>query len=343
MEIFSNYNNDTFFIDFNKFLIDFKDKNFSFFNTSIVDSEKHISKLFKNYEHKGEHIFIHLGYEQHIPEETEPTILNLLFEKDIDIDKVYVITSNYNYKDSHLKHIHFEYYEYAMQQIVFKNGNFKRWNVSLDVDVVNKRHDKKFMCLNGNSNAYRKDITKFFIDNDLLNQSSYSYKDEDIHLVYDKKFDERYRNNNTIEENRKIAYNNNCILYLDEEFSYENSVYVVTEGSFNDNPQMMFLTEKTYKAILLKMPFIIIGQPGSLKFLKSLGYKTFNHMWDEQYDNITDPLTRINKIKELILHLSKVDLKKLVSDNYNILEYNYRKLLSRRPEKQLHDALWRLP
>ena len=46
-----------------------------------------------------------------------------LFEKDIDLDKVYVITSNYNYKDSHLKHIHFEYYEYAMQQIVFKNGN----------------------------------------------------------------------------------------------------------------------------------------------------------------------------------------------------------------------------
>ena len=106
---------------------------------------------------------------------------------------------------------------------------------------------------------------------------------------------------------------------------------------------MMAITEKTYKAMLLKMPFIIIGQPGSLKFLKSLGYKTFNHMWSEQYDDITDPLTRMNKIKELILNLSKVDLKTIISDNYDTLEYNYRKLLSRRPEKPLLDTLWRLP
>ena len=51
----------------------------------------------------------------------------------------------------------------------------------------------------------------------------------------------------------------------------------------------------------------------------------------------------MNKIKELILNLSKVDLKTIVSDNYDILEYNYRKLLSRRPEKPLLDTLWRLP
>ena len=343
MKIFSNYDDHIFFIDFNNFLRDYKDKNFSFFNTSVEDSDKHISKLFKNYDYNGEHVFIHLGYEPHIPQETDPTLLNLLFEKDIDLDKVYVITSNYNYRDSHIKHIHFEYYEYAMQQIVFKNGNFKRWDISLDVDVVNKRHDKKFLCLNGFPHNHRKDITNFFINNNLIEQSSYSYKDKDIHLVYDEKFDKIYHNNNTIEENRILAYDTSCNLLLDEEFSYENSVYVITESCFNDNPQMIAITEKTYKAMLLKMPFIIIGQPGSLKFLKSLGYKTFNHMWSEQYDDITDPLTRMNKIKELILNLSKVDLKTIISDNYDTLEYNYRKLLSRRPEKPLLDTLWRLP
>ena len=188
------------------------------------------------------------------------------------------------------------------------------------------------MCLNGFPHNHRKDITNFFINNNLIEQSSYSYKDKDIHLVYDEKFDKIYHNNNTIEENRILAYDTSCNLLLDEEFSY-----------FNNDPQMMAITEKTYKAMLLKMPFIIIGQPGSLKFLKSLGYKTFNHMWSEQYDDITDPLTRMNKIKELILNLSKVDLKTIISDNYDTLEYNYRKLLSRRPEKPLLDTLWRLP
>ena len=79
MKIFSNYDDHIFFIDFNNFLRDYKDKNFSFFNTSVEDSDKHISKLFKNYDYNGEHVFIHLGYEPHIPQETDPTLLNLLF------------------------------------------------------------------------------------------------------------------------------------------------------------------------------------------------------------------------------------------------------------------------
>ena len=57
---------------------------------------------------------------------------------------------------------------------------------------------------------------------------------------------------------------------------------IVTETLFNADS--IFLSEKTYKPIYMCQPFIIFGNPNSLKKLKELGYKTFDKWWDESYD-----------------------------------------------------------
>ena len=87
------------------------------------------------------------------------------------------------------------------------------------------------------------------------------------------------------------------------------------------------------------MPFIIVGQPNTLKILRELGYRTFDHMWDESYDNILDSTDRIQKINNLILNLSKQDVKQLVIDNYDILEYNYQNLINSNSEIELFNTL----
>jgi hypothetical protein len=145
-------------------------------------------------------------------------------------------------------------------------------------------------------------------------------------------------------DNLKLRYdtddqNTNWWFSVNEEFSYENSMWIVTESVFNNDIDLSFLSEKTFKPILLKMPFIIIGQPYSLKKLKSLGYKTFSHLWDESYDNILDPQKRMNRIVELVAYLSTLDLKKLIIDNTEILEYNYKNLINSRAEKNLLEIM----
>ena len=83
------------------------------------------------------------------------------------------------------------------------------------------------------------------------------------------------------------------------------------------------------------MPFIIIGQPGTLARLKELGYKTFSDFWDESYDQELDPLTRMNKISNLVEQLSKFtteDLKSLIGNAKDILEHNINILKFRKPE-----------
>ena len=154
MKILSQYDSLIYYIDFKDFLKDFKDKNITLFNTSTRIKTKHISELFKDFQYNGEYIFIHIGFEMHSAKDADQQIIDELFKKDIDLDKCYIITNNPGYgKDSYLKTIHFEYFEYAMQQY------------DINIDVNKKRHEKKFLCLNGKPVKHRREITEFFIDN----------------------------------------------------------------------------------------------------------------------------------------------------------------------------------
>jgi hypothetical protein len=47
------------------------------------------------------------------------------------------------------------------------------------------------------------------------------------------------------------------------------------------------LSEKTFKMLFYGHPFILVGDCYSLAFLKQLGYKTFDCIFDESYDQIT--------------------------------------------------------
>lgn len=61
-------------------------------------------------------------------------------------------------------------------------------------------------------------------------------------------------------------------------------IYISTEtlAPFN----YCFITEKTYRAIAYKKPFVIVGNRNSLKKLKDLGFQTFDKWWSEEYDTL---------------------------------------------------------
>jgi hypothetical protein len=63
-----------------------------------------------------------------------------------------------------------------------------------------------------------------------------------------------------------------CWLSLFEQ-SAESLLYLVTETVATGRRH--HLTEKTFKPIAMGMPFVIVGTQGSLKYLRSYGFKTF--------------------------------------------------------------------
>jgi hypothetical protein len=100
--------------------------------------------------------------------------------------------------------------------------------------------------------------------------------------------------------------------------------HIVTETVFNENK--LHLTEKIFKPIVTKRPFILASSTGALNYLKSYGFKTFDQWIDESYDNISDPDERLEKISdelEKLCNLTQNELMTMYKEMTEILEYNH--------------------
>jgi len=87
------------------------------------------------------------------------------------------------------------------------------------------------------------------------------------------------------------------------------------------------LSEKFQHAVKYKTPFLLVGPPRSLEYLRSLGYRTFSDWWDEDYDEIEDHAERLAKIYEIISwieSLSMTELFEMYKQMIPILEHNLR-------------------
>ena len=76
---------------------------------------------------------------------------------------------------------------------------------------------------------------------------------------------------------------------------YKNSKFqVVCESNFSIIVPTPWITEKTWMTILNHQPFIMAAEPGMLKKLKAMGFKTFEqYLSITDYDNITDSEQRL--------------------------------------------------
>lgn len=99
---------------------------------------------------------------------------------------------------------------------------------------------------------------------------------------------------------------------------------VVTETVFYYDK--LHLTEKIFKPIVTKRPFILVAAPGNLNYLKSYGFKTFDRWIDESYDCEQDNDKRLDMITAQLQQLCKLNLHELKimhTEMQEILDYNY--------------------
>lgn len=97
--------------------------------------------------------------------------------------------------------------------------------------------------------------------------------------------------------------------------------------------QIHHVTEKTWKAISVKKPFIIYGVLGSLQWLHTRGYKTFHPYINEDYDLEQDPIRRKDMIiREMtrISNLADDELAQLIENCTPTIEHNHKLFLESR-------------
>ena len=113
-----------------------------------------------------------------------------------------------------------------------------------------------------------------------------------------------------------------CWLSLFDQ-SAESLLYLVTETVATGRRH--HLTEKTFKPIALGMPFVIVGTQGSLRYLRSYGFKTFGDLWDESYDDEPDDSKRIEKIAQLLKVLDGLEENRqdIFDSAWDIVQHNW--------------------
>jgi hypothetical protein len=113
-----------------------------------------------------------------------------------------------------------------------------------------------------------------------------------------------------------------CWLSLFDQ-SAESLFYLVTETVYVGRRH--HLTEKTFKPIALGMPFVIVGTKGSLEYLRSYGFRTFEGIWDESYDLDEDDV-RIERIASLLRSLDELPAEAkqdLFDQAQEVIEHNW--------------------
>jgi hypothetical protein len=105
----------------------------------------------------------------------------------------------------------------------------------------------------------------------------------------------------------------------------DSLIYVPTETVYFGRRQ--HITEKTFKAIALEMPFVLVAPAHSLAYMRSYGFKTFGSIFDESYDSEANDIVRIERVAKLLKELDDLSVKErwqihqaclpIVEHNYN--------------------------
>ena len=117
-----------------------------------------------------------------------------------------------------------------------------------------------------------------------------------------------------------------CALYRNKHYNTYANLVGETFFTYPTNSfKQTFLTEKTFNAIACNQIFFIVGHPHSLRLLKQLGYKTFDSVIDESYDDVVSHQERLFTVtREAIKFLNRPEEE--ISNDYKkvipIIEHN---------------------
>lgn len=185
--------------------------------------------------------------------------------------------------------------------------DFETWNTYKGDIVEYNPTDNKNLFLNYNRNPrpHRVEFLSNLLNVDIFNRGLIS-----MGKVIDG--DNQFLINNTpitTDNTYDLKFNMACSITKGD---YEKTFISVVSETLVD-VDTLFITEKTWKPIMVGHPFIILGNQGTLKYLKSIGYKTFSPWINEEYDDILDPTIRLNKIVNELEKLSKNSVEELLN------------------------------
>jgi hypothetical protein len=238
----------------------------------------------------------------------------------------------------------------ASMQHYFLKGVMQMYPVNFDTFEVTVK-PKKFLCFNKVEREQRIRLLERMLEKKYVELGHYSFETNDV-----KNICRFVRNLNpirfpNIKANKHILplrlnineERTNPVNVIPEDLQYFRDSYfsIVNEtiyygyNSSSTNPLhhqplsedlSVFVTEKTYKCLAVKHPFVVFGRPNFIKGLHKLGFKTFSPYFNESYDDIIDDDERFDVVfneVERLINLSDDEWLDILRNIEPILHHNY--------------------
>lgn len=117
--------------------------------------------------------------------------------------------------------------------------------------------------------------------------------------------------------------------FTDQLINFYPNILIDVVAETYTSGETFFPTEKTFRPMLMKKPFISMCSKNHLIYLRQMGFRTFYEFWDEDYDGY-DPVTKFHHIVDLLNRLATIPKSKLQTMYANmtdILDHNYNLLI----------------
>lgn len=293
----------------------------------------------------------------------------LISEKKFDKDKLIIVSGGLPVKENFYKYLHHcktnklnvypiifnPYFQFTMATHIISSKSV----VSNYIPSTSKTN--LFLFLNGQPRTHRIYLLFNLFKRKILEKCTYSFfyslhqmkdliqktksvdlKEKILHQIDELEVlelpkiltinpDDRLSQHSISKEDLSIFDSTYISLIAETIFFKKDKLDDFTHGYWTKHLDGLFLTEKTFRAIACKHPFIIASRPHSLKALRQLGYQTFSSYIDESYDDIEDDYKRLDKILHIMENLSNKDQEfwdRFLIQTRPITEHNFELLKS---------------
>ena len=225
---------------------------------------------------------------------------------------------------------------YWWSHAVIARDWFRHAEHDLDLGINFDKITHDFLIYNrawSGTREYRLTLAEMILDQNLLDHCHMSFSPVDGTCYYTN----HVFSNHSLKINRtdlegifppNTAKSTDSANYNSQDYA-TCGIELVLETLFDDD--RLHLTEKSLRPIACGRPFMLAATAGSLDYLRSYGFETFDGCINESYDSIVDPLERLLAITQEMQRIAKLDAstkQQLWQKLYEIAARNKKKFFS---------------
>ena len=295
-------------IDPNKlnFLVFIWETKWSFPNTYYTHSSEFIELLLK-LQNEDFYFIADFSGEAHTrADENSLFFLNKLKNNKIDINRL-IVANNDSSKHGINK---VRYGSFILNTCFFPNfflSTYNHLNSTIGNSLMENSviPDKKFLCLNRRMFYHKYRVIEELFNMGLLDDTRFSWVDNKngknlsnknliSYLGIDVNDFRSIQLEGDVMYGKDLSRKDEYLYTINPDWYYKSRINIVTETILEG--QEIHITEKTWKAIYLGIPFVVYASKNHLKTLREMGFKTFNTLINEGYDAMTGDA----KLKQVI-------------------------------------------